>query len=131
MLDTSLEQNTAQTSAYRNSHRYASDTPLIRECVTELLKAVCTSSDPVHPNGVPVRPRRICRNNQLLFRLLKVYDGRAPVVSRFVPVYPRCCLVLYTPPPPVSPGCIITFKTIVNAPRFTPVCQGSATVLSR
>ena len=40
MLDTSLEQNTAQTSAYRNSHRYASDTPLIREYVTELLKTV-------------------------------------------------------------------------------------------
>ena len=37
VVHTSLEQNTAQTSAYRNFHRYVSDTPLIRECVTELL----------------------------------------------------------------------------------------------
>ena len=34
---TSLERNTAQTLVYQNSHRYASDTPLIREYVTELL----------------------------------------------------------------------------------------------
>ena len=31
------DRNTAQTLAYQNSHRYASDTPLIREYVTELL----------------------------------------------------------------------------------------------
>ena len=37
VVHTSLEQNTAQTSAYRNFNRYVSDTPLIRECVTELL----------------------------------------------------------------------------------------------
>ena len=29
--------NTTQTSAYRNSQRYAKDTPMIREYVTELL----------------------------------------------------------------------------------------------
>ena len=34
---TSLEQNTPQTSAYRNFYRYASDTPLICEYVTEAL----------------------------------------------------------------------------------------------
>ena len=31
-----FEQNTLQTSAFRNSHRYASDAPLIHECMTEL-----------------------------------------------------------------------------------------------
>ena len=36
MVHTSLKQNTAKASVYRNSHRYASDTPLIREFVTEL-----------------------------------------------------------------------------------------------
>ena len=37
-LHTSLEQtDTAQTSAYRHYHRYASDTPKIREYVTKLL----------------------------------------------------------------------------------------------
>ena len=37
-LHTSLEQtDTAQTSGYRHYHRYASDTPQIREYVTKLL----------------------------------------------------------------------------------------------
>ena len=35
---TSVEQNTPQISAYRNSHRYASDTPLVREMCDRGLK---------------------------------------------------------------------------------------------
>ena len=42
-LHTSLEQtDTAQTSAYRHYHRYASETPQIREYVTKLLIVTLT-----------------------------------------------------------------------------------------
>ena len=40
MVHTSLEQNSAQASAFQNFHRYASDTPLIHKCVTALLKTL-------------------------------------------------------------------------------------------
>ena len=40
MVHTSLEQNSAQASAFQNFHRYASDTSLIHKCVTALLKTL-------------------------------------------------------------------------------------------
>ena len=92
----SLEQNTAQTSSYRKSHRYAIDRPLIRECVTELLKTVCISS----ADGVPVKPRIlpeypvVVAITEGLCRIMTV----EPWVSRFVPVFPRCCPFLDIPP---------------------------------
>ena len=73
---------------------------------------VYPSGVPVHPGAVPFHPGAVPVTHSLS-RIIPVYHGRVPVLSRVFTVSPR----FY----PVS-----HFNTTVKAPRFAPVYPGSS-----
>ena len=87
--------------------------------VANIFKPICHGGVPVHPGGVlvhtgaePAHPGAVPVTNGLR-RIIPVYYGRVPVLSRFVMASPRFLTYLA-----VRPGCIKHFNTTVKAHRF-------------
>ena len=98
---------------------------------------VCPGGVPVHPGGTQVHPGSVPVNHGLR-RIIRVYHGRIPVLSRFVTASSRFYPVLTSLT--VRPGCIkhlkprfhcLVFTAPFSLPRFAPVKKSRYTVKNR